>query len=241
MKTNWNRKLSLAALLTCALAAPLHSAILINGGFESGLAGWTKADQLGSEGSYFSQTGVVSPVNGFPVPAPPEGTFAAMTDAAGSGSHVLYQDFLIPLGASPASISFQLYINNGYGAPDFYAPASLDFSTAALNQQARVDIITTTADPFSVAGPDVLLALYQTLPGRSLVSGYSLIQVDLSAFFLAHQGETVRLRFAEVDNVAPFNLGVDAVSLNAEAIPEPSTWMTMAGALLAAGWLKRRR
>ena len=39
--------------------------------------------------------------------------------------------------------------------------------------------------------------------------------------------ETLRLRFAETDNVATFNLGVDAVDVNvtAGAIPEPSMFV----------------
>jgi len=54
---------------------------------------------VGSEGSFFSQSGSVSPINGDPVP-PPEGTKAAMTDAQGPGSHVLYQDFVATPGAA---------------------------------------------------------------------------------------------------------------------------------------------
>src|SRR5437868_1553744 len=110
--------------------------VISNGGFESGLTSWTKADQLGSDGTFSSQSGTLSPVNGDPVPAPPEGTKAAMTDAQGPGSHVLYQDFVAT--ADAARLSFALFIGNR--ATDFFTPASLDFSTPTLNQQARVDI-----------------------------------------------------------------------------------------------------
>jgi len=37
---------------------------------------------------------------------------------------------------------------------------------------------------------------------------------------------TLRLRFAEVDNVAPFQLGVDNVSLETSAVPEPACFVT---------------
>src|ERR1700730_6191270 len=150
-----------AVVLSLAATSSVHAIpVIANGGFEAGLTSWTKADQLGSAGTFFSQSGTLSPVSGNPVPAPPEGTKAAMTDAPGPGSHVLYQDFVAT--ADAAALSFALFIGNR--ASNFFTPtpASLDFSTPALNQQARVDILKSTADPFSVAASDVLLNLYQT-------------------------------------------------------------------------------
>jgi len=161
-----------------------------------------------------------------------------MTDAQGPGSHVLYQDFTVPLTLSVATLRFDLYINNHANA--FFSPASLDFSLPALSQQFRVDIVTTSADPFSVGVADVLMNLYRTMPGDPLVSGYTTITVDLTTFLAAHPGETLRLRFAEVDNVQVMNAGVDRVSLT---IPEPSaSIMMLAGlALLGAVHAWRRR
>jgi len=210
--------------------APLQAGLISNGGFESGLTGWTTADQVGSDGRFFSQTGTLSPVNGFDVPAPPEGTRAAMSDAGAGGSHVLYQDFLVPTMVPGASVNFSLFINNGAAA--FFTPATLDFATPTLNQQARVDILNLTSD--------VLLNLYQTQPGDPLVSGYTPIVRDVTTLLQAHAGETLRLRFAEVDNVSFFNLGVDAVDINVNAIPEPSTWMMTVSALFGAAFLRRR-
>src|SRR6266446_7906640 len=142
-----------AVLLGLAATSSVHAIpVIANGGFESGLTSWTRVDQLGSEGTFFSQSGTLSPVNGNPVPAPPEGSMAAMTDADGPGSHVLYQDFAATAGG--AALSFALFIGNR--ADRFVTPASLDFITPALNQQARVDILKNTTDPFSVAATDVL-------------------------------------------------------------------------------------
>src|SRR6267143_2585717 len=129
-----------AALLGLAATSSVHAIpVIANGGFEAGFASWTRVDQLGSEGTFFSQSGTLSPVNGDPVPAPPQGTTAAMTDAPGPGSHVLYQDFVAT--ADAAALRFALFIGNR--ASDFATPtpASLDFSTPTLNQQARVDIL----------------------------------------------------------------------------------------------------
>src|SRR5438477_5365575 len=176
-----HKNVCLWAALAYALSAPLQAGLISNGGFESGFAGWTRLNQTGSEGQFTSQTGTLSPVNAFTVPPPPQGTTAAMTDAGGPGSHVLFQDFVVPTTVPSASISFSLFVNNGHGAPDFFAPANLDFGTPTLNQQARVDIIKTSADPFSVAAADVLRNLYQTKPGDPLVSGYNAFLFDIGA------------------------------------------------------------
>ena len=206
--------------------------VLLNGGFEAGLANWITLDQLGSEGGFLTQNGTSSPVNGFPVPAPPGGTRAAMTDAMGPGSHVLYQDFLVD--SASGALSFALFIGNRADA--FFTPnpatVGLNFATPSLNQQARVDILAVGADPFSVAAADVLLNLYQTNPGNPLVSGYTTFTFDLSALFAAQLGQTLRLRFAETDNVNTFNLGVDNVTFTtAEVVPEPATLVLLASGL----------
>src|SRR5205823_9484224 len=208
MKTSARVTVSTVATFVLGLAAasPVHAVpVIANGGFEAGLTSWTKADQLGSEGSFFSQSGTVSLINGDTVPAPPEGTKAAMTDAAGPGSHVLYQDFVAT--ADAAALRFALFIGNR--ADRFATPLSLDFSTPTLNQQARVDILKNTGDPFSVAAADILLNLYQTKVGDPLISGYNAITTDITALLAAHAGETLRLRFAETDNLFTFQLGVD--------------------------------
>jgi hypothetical protein len=242
MKTTLNI-ICLSAMLACTMSMQAPAAVITNGGFEPNLAGWTAVNQPGSEGQFFSQTGILSPVNFFGVPAPPEGSNAAMTDAGGPGSHVLYQDFVVPTVTTSATIGFSLFINNSAAA--FFTPASLAFATPTLNQQARVDIITTTADPFSVAAADVLQNLYQTNVGDPLTSGYNPFLIDITALLQAQQGQTLRLRFAEVDNVNAFNLGVDAVSINAdvvvEPIPEPSSWIMVTGALLGLGFVRRSK
>jgi len=95
------------------------------------------------------------------VHAPTEGAFAAMTDQSGPGSRVLFQDFVVPSSVGFAEISFDYTINNQAGS--FINGPGLDYASGP-NQQARVDIITTTANEFSVAGGDVLLNLFQTNP-----------------------------------------------------------------------------
>lgn len=236
-----------AALFVITAGAPSRAsaaALIVNGGFESGFSGWTRVDAPGSDGSFGLQSGTASPVNGDPVPAPPQGTIAAMSDAQGPGAHVLYQDFVVPVSLSSAILEFDLFIGNRAGA--FYTPATptLDFSTPALNQQARVDILRASASPFSVSATDVLMNIYQTQPGNPLVSGYTTISANITTLLLANLGQTLRLRFAETDNVFTFQLGVDDVSLNTDvpaAIPEPTTLLLLGSALTWLGARRRQR
>ncbi len=232
----------LSSVLSGVLATQAAAGILVNSGFESGFVGWVRADQVGSEGSFMVQTGTTSPVNLVTVPAPPGPIRAAMTDAQGPGSHVLYQDFTVASSVTTANLAFDVFIGNR--GIDFFAPASLDFSTPTLNQQARVDILLASANPFSVAPGDVLLNVFQTHSGDPRVSGYNHITADIGALVNAHLGTALRLRFAEVDNVDMFQMGVDNADIvTASAIggvPEPSYAGVVAGTILV-GTLARRR
>jgi len=228
--------LACATWLGFAAVSPARASTIVNGGFETGFSSWVRVDQLGSEGTFALQSGLASPVNADPVPAPPSGTRAAMSDGAGPGAHVLYQDFLATPGATPGgqTLSFDLFIGNR--GDRFATPASLDFALTntngalTLNQQVRVDLLRAGADPFSVAAADVLLSLYASQVGDSLVSGYRTFASDVGAVLGAHSGELLRLRFAETDNLAQLQLGVDNVAIGISAIPEPAST-----ALLAVG------
>ncbi len=224
--------LSASVCITPALAAP----VIVNGGFESGFTGWTRVDQLGGDGTFFIQSGTQSPVFLDTVPAPPEGSQAAMTDSNGPGAHVLYQDFVASAG--PATLSFQLFLGNRAGL--FGSPNTLDFSVAAINQQARVDILKASADPFSVAAADVLLTLFATTDA-TLDTSYHTISADITAVLAANDGQTLRLRFAETDNVFPFQLGVDDVRITGgTAVPEPGSFALAGLALLGLACSRRR-
>jgi len=237
------RTAALSAALVCALAGKAQAVTINNGGFEAGLSSWTRADQIGSDGAFFTQTGSSSPVNGFSVATPPQGTTAAMTDAQGPGSHVLYQDFLVDAGTGPRFLKFSLFLNSD---TDFRTPSSLDFATAALNQQARVDIMTTSPNAFSVAGGDVLMNVFQTQTGDPLTSGYTPFMIDVTSLLQAHAGQTLRLRFAEVDNVSFMNFGVDDVGFvtrdAGDLVPEPpSLALAVSGLIPLLGLLATRR
>lgn len=222
-----------------AVNAVNNGSFEVNGGAgTSGFTGWTVVDQAGGSGSWFVQTGTTSPTSAATVMAPTNGSFAAMTDQSGPGSHVLYQDIAVP--ANGGTLVFDLFINNQAAAFSVPAPATLDY-TVNPNQQFRADLIATTAGDFDV-GAGVLANIYQTLPGDPLASGYSTISFDLSAF----AGQTVRLRFAEADNQNFFQAGIDNVGILAAptSVPVLGSWglgLLMAALALAGGlaWWRR--
>ena len=232
------------AALACFSCFAAHAALIANGGFEAGFTGWSRVDQVGSDGAFFTQTGTASPVNGDPVPPPPEGLTAAMTDAGGPGSHVLFQDFLVPASVGTTFLSFDLFIGNRADA--FRTPNHLDFATPALNQQARVDLLHGLTDPFSLSTTDVVLNLFQTNVGDPLVSGYTHFSIDVTSVLNANANTVLRLRFAEVDNVGPFQFGVDNVNIASPAAPpgqapEPASYILMIAGLISIAIARRRR
>ena len=226
------------AALAClaALSLPASAVVLSNGGFEAGFAGWTRADSLGGDGTFFIQSGSLSPVNGDPVPPPPRGNNAAMTDAGAGGSHALYQDFSVASAAGRYVLSFDLYIANRSGL--YSSPATLDWSENFANQQFRVDILKDTADPFSVLAADVLANIYQTMPGDALETGYTTMNFDVTALLNGNVGNSLRLRFAEVDNLGPLQVGIDNVGI--AAVPEPATLPLLLGGVLLLTLLRSR-
>jgi len=235
------RVILLSSIVGGVLVTHATAGILVNSGFESGFSGWTRADQAGSDGTFLLQTGTSSPVNGMAVPAPPGGTTAAMSDAEGPGTHLLFQNFTVGSSVTAASLAFDVFIGNR--ATAFSTPATLDWSSPTLNQQARVDILLASADPFSAAPADVLLNVFQTHVGDPLVSGYTHVTADLTALINAHLGASLRLRFAEADNVNIFQMGVDNADITLTAagnVPEPG-YAGVLGAAMLIGVLARRK
>jgi len=219
-----------------------------NGDFETGdFSGWTVIQNTGSEGDWFVYSGTLPPLSGQPVLPPPVGQFAAISDQTGPSSQVLFQDIVIPITGTQCSAVIY-YINragneSGFVSTDtvgeyttrgseagsvstkvngeglFINGANLSQSEGP-NQQARIDIMDPTADPFDV-GSGVLLNLFQTNPGDPAELGYTTLNFDLSAF----AGSTVRFRVAEVDNQFFFNFAIDNVQCQGVAnIPTLSEW-----------------
>jgi len=189
--------------------APQGTNIVLNGGFETNggvgtnvFTDWTVENLFGGTGDWLVQTGVASPLNGFPVDPPPEGTFAAMTDQGGPGTHVIHQVLAVP--AAGVILTCQVYVNNQAGV--YFNPGSLDFNVGP-NQHTRIDVMDPAA-PIDDVGAGVLLNVFITNPGDPVVIPYTVVTADLTPF----GGTNVRLRVAEVDNQLFMNVGVDDCS-----------------------------
>ena len=212
----------------------------LNGGEATNLLdGWTVVD-IGLDGgptpgSWLVQTGNAAPITGFLVPSPTDGEFAAMADQFGPGAHILYQDVAVPRGRP--ILRFDLYLGNQAG--EYFSPETLS-PDEFPNQQFRVDIMDPSA-PVDDVGSGVLRNVYRTQPGDRPFAPYQTIQVSLKEF----AGRTVRLRFAEVDNLAFFEVGIDRVVIGkkahklkhagratAEAIPFDPETGTLANSIL---------
>ena len=191
---------------TNGMYAVVAAGAVANGSFENnGGAGstvlddWTTYNQ--GSGAVFAQTGTSSPLSHSAMPAPPDGDFAASSDQPGPGLHIWYQDITVP--AARSELHFQLFLGNRSGS--YITAPTLSYASGP-NQQFRADIMDPGAAVDDV-GAGVLANIYQTQPGDPLVSGYDDIVADLSAF----KGQTVRLRFAEVDNQLYFQAATDNV------------------------------
>jgi len=199
-----------AALVTLSLSIPPSSRVqaqctFTNGNFESGnLSGWTQFNRSNDIGNWYNYTGTTTPLSFHTISAPPQGTRAATTDQNAATTHVLYQDFTFPAGQS-GTLSFYLAYNNTHTS--FITLNTLDYTG---NQQARVDLIKTTAGNESIAVGDVLVKLFQTKPGDPNVMAPTLMTFDVSGF----AGTTTRLRFAEAVGLNYFPVAVDNVCLS---------------------------
>ncbi|WP_021026693.1 fibronectin type III domain-containing protein [Comamonas sp. B-9] len=213
---------SIALLMLACTLTPLARAaeLVVNGGFEQNagagslvFTGWQAMSQPGSQGGFYAQQGTQSALTPVTVAAPPQGTFAAMSDQPGPGSHALYQDIAIPAGKS-ATLSAQVYLQSA--APPSAAPATLDFLTVP-NQQARIDIMDPAA-AWNDVGAGVLANVFQW-PGGAAASGYQSVQLDVTPY----AGRTIRLRLAEVDNRQSLFFGVDAISVISSDVTPPTS------------------
>jgi hypothetical protein len=211
-----------------AIAAPADSIELItNGNFETGaFAGWSVVNQTGSfpGSNWFIDTpGTTTPVSGMATSSAgglPHGSFYAVTDQGGPGSHSLLQTFTVLPAASSIVLSFDMFNNNWDSGP---FGTSQDF-TITPNQHARVDILTSGAGAFDT-GAGVLGNFF--LGGTPVTSPNPFTHFSFDVTSLLSSGGTFQLRFAEVDNQLFFNMGVDNVSIQETVIPEPGSFILL--------------
>jgi len=200
--------MALAFAVACDSTQPtLH--LIQNGGFETGaFTSWTTFDAAGGDTlGFIVSSDTIMPRSALVVLAPPESAYAAITDQGGPGTHVLYQDVVLPADRT-ATLRATIYLKNTATEYVNAPTAGLAFDGGEDNQQFRVDVMNPAAAVTDV-GAGVLLNVYRTQPGDSLVTGYRTLTADLTPF----AGQTVRIRFALVDNLLFFHAGVDAVDV----------------------------
>lgn len=185
--------------------------LFTNGGFETGtLAGWTTAVIPGSSGNFFVASSTTLPQSGLPTVGPRSGSFYAVNDQTGPGTHVLLQTFTVPAGSPSVVLSFDMFANN-WASTTVINPIGLDHRVGA-NQHARVDILSAGAPPFTT-GTGVLRNLYLGADAGTNPRPYTHYEFDITEQVSA--GGTFQLRFAVTNNQLFFNLGVDNVSISA--------------------------
>jgi hypothetical protein len=197
-----------------------------------------------TEGGFTAQSGATAPFSGLPTLGPDSGAFYALDDMTAPGEHALYQNFVVPAGTVTYTVSFDLYNYDWSGIGGAVNAAGFDYTSggawqgpsdpnpADANQYVEVDLLNESlnagsafvTDPADIAatlygpGVDPQAALgenpeYQTYEFVDVIGGAGLAQP-----------ESMSLRFAEVDNQFPLNVGVDDVSfLASDTTPEPGS------------------
>lgn len=185
--------------------------ILSNGSFEDNggegtrtFTDWITEQTPSSDRGWLVQTGTSSPLNSFAIPAPPDGTFTSTSDQTGPGYSIIHREIYIPEATS--TLEFELYYDNS--ATGFATPDSYDVTSD--NQQFRLDLMDPAAGVQDF-GAAILLMGYRTEVGAPLDTGGVWVTVSIDVTGLA--GETVRLRFSQIDSASFLTVGIDDVRL----------------------------
>lgn len=194
-------------------AASAVGATIVNGDFETGtLSGWQVVNDPpppGESGSWFAYSG--TKVTSFfepTVPPPPAGTFAAITNQGGPGTHILYQDVALePYYSHQLSLyAYYRSFNDTMTAPGTLV---VEGESGPANQQYRIDVLNPAAPINSMNAQDILATVFATSTGSPPELGATAYTADLTRF----GGQTVRLRFAEADNRGNLFAGADSVAI----------------------------
>ncbi len=216
---NFSRSVLLAIAASLLAAGSAGAAGPAEGGFESGLAAWTKTSFYGNTEWTARTTAAAEGEFGFKAPLPAAvGRYVAVTGYGDNDTAILSQPFALPT-ASTLGLSLYLFYKSdapiAVPAPDtlFVKP----FGEGG-NQQVRVDVLKANAPLESVSPNDILATLYASTAGGAEVLEPTLLSADLSQF----AGQTVILRIADATSDGEMNVGVGAVALTATPLtPAP--------------------
>lgn len=249
-RSGWAALFIVAALAVVPAPAGAVAATVVNGGFESGnLDGWQVYRATGL-GNWYPYSGTTPPISSSKrttptfVQAPPQGTYAAITDEANPDTLILYQDVALEPGIAQ-QLSLLAYYNS-YDPLAVPTPDTLSVDEGALggqaNQQFRIDVMKPEAPIESLDPADILRTVFATRPGGPRTMAPTRLTANLAPF----AGQTVRLRIANVVQEEVFNAGVDAISIvpsssSAGAGQSPSRGSKQGPKLFSLGKLRLRR
>jgi MYXO-CTERM domain-containing protein len=217
--------------------------LIVNGGFETGnLSGWTVTSEAASftGSSFYASNSTTTPQSGLASVGPGSGTYYAVSDGGGSAAVVLSQSFVVPKGEASVILSYDMFVNSGISGPPTPASvntsAGLDFNQIP-SQFGIVSLMTGTGNLFSTTTGD-LKDFYEGVDTKNNPNHYTSYSFDITS--LVSGGGTFTLRFAEVNNLDFLNLGVDNVSVNANATSTPEPASILLAVLGLAGFGVRR-
>ena len=243
------RGLVLAALVLGSAQASAAE-LIQNGGFEADVAvsyaptAWTVTETMAT-GGVMVDNGTVSPASGWATSGAASGNNYALLDSYWPGAFIMTQSF--STGAvSSATLSFKMFINDNSVDGNTYLSNSLNVQSAIdanlpLNY-ARVDLLKSGAAA-DATGSDIVTTFYLGgATGRKFQdqsNSYSNFTYDLGGVLAA--GGNYTLRFATASNVGSMVMGVDNVSLQVTAVPEPESYAMLLAGLGLIGAVARRR
>lgn len=222
-------KMALAGVVL-SVSSFANANLIINGDFETGdFTGWSTSHLGGSSLGVLTNPG--DPDLGS---SPSIDHYAFAGNQGGPSQNIFWQTFAVPNSLSSLNFSFDYTYRNF--SSSFVNPTvdTLDYLSVS-NQQFRVEILTGSANFLTVTASDIVFTAFQTVSSSPNPVLWTNLTQDITTAVSAYQGQNLIVRFAQVDNNGPFDIGFDNVVLNATtvSVPDPATLGIFSLSLLA--------